>query len=963
MPENMSKRAKPASRALVAARGALVAAALLAGLVAALAPPSAAQQAPVYVTFTTESHSIFENNGSGSTREDGALTPVAVLCAESTLARLCTRITPEDAGVSINVRIVDDTTDAEDYYFKKEADGAFMFRAVGIRNGRLAPGEWDPESSSSIDLALNASDGVEGTERFVMEFDRGSMPATIDVGGVARPLLIGHISRVPVTLLDSESGYLSFGQSHYDVQEGANVHFEVQVTGANAVAADFFVKVTASGSGDGHASDPSDFQQQRRRGRVAPGVASVRGSFPVSVDDVVEGVETFKLELEVADSGRGVEVYESLRPAATVRIHDVVTVPADWELIPARLKGESDTRFRLVFLADARTAQSTDIDDYNGTVAASAGAGHAEIRDYKDFFRVAASTADVSAVDNTNMPIKPSVSNPSAPLYWLDGRPLAHFYSNFYAGVWYNRDGVLKDGTTRAGNWTAWTGMATSKNPDVAGQSNSRFGLGKGTPITWNRSGAREKPPAAQSHRLLAVSPIFYIAEEIPDVRVRFDRSSYEYAEDYTDSYTVDGKEYVDGKFKLVLDRGWPLRTPGTVFVVDTFFTATNSGVDYVSGPYEVVFYPGQQQATFKVPIVVDDIEENDESYGMTISTAGFPSWLSRGSPYSVRVTLADAGDGPVTEVWVERESNTVISEGDDAVFVVRRNRISSSPLTVNVTVGDTGDFLSSTDRARRTVTIPGYRSSAKMTLSTPDDSTDELDGTVFVSLLAGDGYDLGSPTSMSVGVNDDDPTKVTLQDAVSELQEAVSELQEGESATLRLDIGRDLRQGESLAVPLTFTGTATRGTTGDYTLSCSTVRGVTCTNLNTSPATVTFTGPSASEVSITLQTLQDDMTEGPRTVNVGLGAVTSRGLRGGTSTTDNFTDLTINDPPPPFAPDTERLAQIQTRRTHRAKIRDGINGTTGGYTSAQCRSTATTLGVTAQWAPWCTEIQRREDH
>ncbi|MCY3654971.1 MAG: hypothetical protein OXG70_08165 [Cyanobacteria bacterium MAG IRC1_bin_28] len=90
---------------------------------------------------------------------------------------------------------------------------------------------------------------------------------------------------------------------------------------------------------------------------------------------------------------------------------------------------------------------------------------------------------------------------------------------------------------------------------------------------------------------------------------------------------------------------------------------------------------------------------------------------------------------------------------------------------------------------------------------------------------------------SVAVTVTDDDATTVTLVGAAGDMTE-------GGSKTSTVTLGRGLMNGESLAVPLSFSGGATRGT--DYTMSGAAATGVTYQNLNSSNATVTFTGPES---------------------------------------------------------------------------------------------------------------------
>ncbi len=102
------------------------------------------------------------------------------------------------------------------------------------------------------------------------------------------------------------------------------------------------------------------------------------------------------------------------------------------------------------------------------------------------------------------------------------------------------------------------------------------------------------------------------------------------------------------------------------------------------------------------------------------------------------------------------------VTEGGDAQFTVSANPAPSSPLTVSVTVSQSGDFGAAT--GSRTVTVP-ISGSVSFSIATTDDSTDEPDGSVSATVNGGDGYTVStSQASATVSVADDDAPVVTPQ-------------------------------------------------------------------------------------------------------------------------------------------------------------------------------------------------------
>ncbi|MYC49688.1 MAG: autotransporter outer membrane beta-barrel domain-containing protein, partial [Synechococcus sp. SB0662_bin_14] len=239
------------------------------------------------------------------------------------------------------------------------------------------------------------------------------------------------------------------------------------------------------------------------------------------------------------------------------------------------------------------------------------------------------------------------------------------------------------------------------------------------------------------------------------------------------------------------------------------------------------------------------------------------------------------------SSVTIAPKSGTV-TEGDNAVFTVSARRpVPTSNLDVDVVIHDLGpgDFVpNGNEGRRRTVTIPANAGSVDYTVPTVDDTADEPNGVVRLTVFPKPReYSSGGSSSQGrVTVNDDDETSVSIPSRGS------LTVYEGDEETFAVEISRGLVKGEKLEIPLVFPSdpllaTATRGT--DYTLSCGSAAGVTCSNLNSGAATVTFTGPSASKVTITVTVLPDtELAEPNENAQIGfyLGTVKATGLGGG---------------------------------------------------------------------------------
>ncbi len=151
------------------------------------------------------------------------------------------------------------------------------------------------------------------------------------------------------------------------------------------------------------------------------------------------------------------------------------------------------------------------------------------------------------------------------------------------------------------------------------------------------------------------------------------------------------------------------------------------------------------------------------------MSDAAIAAWLARSRQYGwqdgiqtlpkVQAALAALAAVPqqqpatLPEVTIAANAASV-TEGGDAVFTLTASPLPASPLAVSVTVAAAGDY--GIAGASRTVTIP-TAGSFTLTLATADDTADEPDGSVTVTVNDGDGYTVGSSASGSVSIADDD--------------------------------------------------------------------------------------------------------------------------------------------------------------------------------------------------------------
>ncbi len=131
----------------------------------------------------------------------------------------------------------------------------------------------------------------------------------------------------------------------------------------------------------------------------------------------------------------------------------------------------------------------------------------------------------------------------------------------------------------------------------------------------------------------------------------------------------------------------------------------------------------------------------------------------------------------------------SAVTEGTGAQFTVNASPAPTGALTVQLDVSDddTSDFVAAGDEGRKTVTIGASQTSATYTVNTVADSTDEPNGEVTVSVAESDSYTVGSTSSATTMVNDDDADTTAPQVSSITRQTPSTESTDANSLTWRV--------------------------------------------------------------------------------------------------------------------------------------------------------------------------------
>jgi len=274
-----------------------------------------------------------------------------------------------------------------------------------------------------------------------------------------------------------------------------------------------------------------------------------------------------------------------------------------------------------------------------------------------------------------------------------------------------------------------------------------------------------------------------------------------------------------------------------------------------------VTFTAGSPTATVTIDPETDSTVEPDETVDLTVTPgAGY----SVGSPNSASGTITNDD----TEVSVAVSPGSVAEDGaTNLVYTFTRTGVTSSSLTVNFSVGGTATFGASPDDYTQTgaasfsttsgsVTFGAGNSTATVTVNPETDSTVEPDETVDLTVTSGAGYNIGSPSSASGTITNDD-TDVSV--AVSP-----SAVAEDGATNLVYTFTRAGVTSSSLTVNFTVGGTASFGASpNDYTQTGA-------TSFTPPTGTVTF-GAGSSTATVTINPETDTTIEPDETVSLTL--------------------------------------------------------------------------------------------
>ena len=279
--------------------------------------------------------------------------------------------------------------------------------------------------------------------------------------------------------------------------------------------------------------------------------------------------------------------------------------------------------------------------------------------------------------------------------------------------------------------------------------------------------------------------------------------------------------------------------SPAPASALSVTVTVATAGEFGVTAGSRTVPIPTTGSATLTLATANDEVDEADGSVSVRVAAG---NGYTVGDPASGSVSIAD-DDLPLPAITVS--AGDAVTEGGDATFTVTASPAPVSPLSVSVTVAAEGDYGIAS--GTRTVSIP-TAGSATLTLATTNDDADEPDGSVSVTVAAGNGYTVGDPASGSVSIADDD-----LPPPVVSIAAKAASVTEGGAAAFTLTADRAPDADLTVTLSVAETGG------GDHVAAA-----------DEGPATAVI-AKGATEAIFSVATVDDDVDEPDGSVTVTL--------------------------------------------------------------------------------------------
>lgn len=287
------------------------------------------------------------------------------------------------------------------------------------------------------------------------------------------------------------------------------------------------------------------------------------------------------------------------------------------------------------------------------------------------------------------------------------------------------------------------------------------------------------------------------------------------------------------------------------------------SGTDFTIAAGTLTFAPGETAKVLPNTILDNTTVQTSRTIILTLSN---PSGIALGANATTTYTILD--DDASTVSITASDATATEAAGNPGRFTITRSGGIANALTVNLTITGTATNGTDYDAIPTTANFAGGQSSLTIAVTPIDDLLGEGNETVIATIATSSNYTVGSPSSATVTIVDDEPTV-----SISATDSSAAELGADPGV---FTITRSGNTAADLVVNVTLTGTATSGS--DYI----------------APALPITIPAGATTATITITPIDDTAAEGPETVIATI-AAGSYAIVGGSTATVTIVDDDVN--------------------------------------------------------------------
>lgn len=190
---------------------------------------------------------------------------------------------------------------------------------------------------------------------------------------------------------------------------------------------------------------------------------------------------------------------------------------------------------------------------------------------------------------------------------------------------------------------------------------------------------------------------------------------------------------------------------------------SATAGSDYTATNATLNFAAGETSKSFEVQVLDDNLAEGDETVNLTLSN---PTGVALGTPSEATLTILD--DESTRTVAFSAADYTVNEDAGSATITVELTGPAGQATAVDYTVSD-GSATAGSDYTATsgTLNFAAGDTSKSFTVSIVDDDLVEGDETVYLTLSNASGLTLGTLSSATLTITDDDGLAMTYLPAI----------------------------------------------------------------------------------------------------------------------------------------------------------------------------------------------------